>query len=99
LTGFLVLLLYVWLGEFWVAAYNVLDYPSEAPKMRRLLHFQSHLAGPRCGPDWCRMVLQEASRPAEDQASFPGYLTFLVVGALLPAVSLFPAVRSSECTD
>src|SRR5580700_7487215 len=28
LTGFLaVLLLYVWLGEFWVAAYNVIDYP------------------------------------------------------------------------
>ena len=30
-TGFLaVLLLYIWLGEFWLAAYNVLDYPGEA---------------------------------------------------------------------
>lgn len=28
LTGFLaVLLLYVWLGEFWLAAYSVIDYP------------------------------------------------------------------------
>ena len=40
LTGFLaVLLLYVWLGEFWLATYNVIDYPSEAKRVRRLLHF------------------------------------------------------------
>src|ERR1700689_626535 len=40
LTGFLaVLLLYVWLGEFWLAAYNVPDYPAEARKVRRLLQF------------------------------------------------------------
>ena len=33
LTGFLtVLLLYIWLGEFWLAAYNVIDYPGEARK-------------------------------------------------------------------
>jgi hypothetical protein len=37
-TGFLaVLLLYIWLGEFWLAAYNVLDYPGEAKQVRRLL--------------------------------------------------------------
>ncbi len=40
LTGFLaVLLLYIWLGEFWLAAYNVLDYPGEAKQVRRLLQF------------------------------------------------------------
>jgi len=40
LTGFLVdLLLYVWLGEFWLAAYNVIDYPGEARKTWRLLKF------------------------------------------------------------
>ena len=40
LTGFLaVLLLYVWLGEFWLAAYNMPDYPGEARKVRRLLQF------------------------------------------------------------
>src|SRR5580692_4020151 len=40
LTGFLaVLLLYVWLGEFWLAAYNVPDYPAEARKIRRLFEF------------------------------------------------------------
>jgi len=30
-TGFLaILLLYIWLGEFWLAAYNLPDYPGEA---------------------------------------------------------------------
>ena len=29
----------------------------------------------------------------EDQAGFPGYFTFLIVGALLPAVSFFPVAR------
>lgn len=39
-TGFLaVLLLYVWLGEFWLAAYNVADYPGEAKRVPRLLQF------------------------------------------------------------
>ena len=40
LTGFLaVLLLYVWLCEYWLAAYNVPDYLGEARKVRRLLQF------------------------------------------------------------
>jgi hypothetical protein len=40
LTGFLaVLLLYVWLGEFWLAAYNVPDHPGEARKMRAFCSF------------------------------------------------------------
>jgi hypothetical protein len=39
-TGFLtILLLYVWLGEFWLAAYNVIDYPGESKKVSRLLQF------------------------------------------------------------
>src|ERR1700688_2612543 len=41
-TGFLcVLLIYVWLDEFWLAAYNVPDYPGESKKISRL--FQFHL--------------------------------------------------------
>jgi hypothetical protein len=36
LTGFLaVLLLYVWLGGFWLAAYNLPNYPGGAGKVRR----------------------------------------------------------------
>jgi len=94
LTGFLaVLLLYVWLGEFWLAAYNVLDYPGEAKKMRRLLRFHPTsliLALALIGAAW---FYKKHLAPPEDQAAFPGYFTVLVAGALLPAVSFFPVAR------
>jgi hypothetical protein len=88
LTGFLaVLLLYVWLGEFWLAAYNVPDYPGEARKMRRLLQFHPTslmLAVVLIGAAW--FYKKNLALP-EDQAGFPGYFTLLVAGALIPAVS------------
>jgi hypothetical protein len=44
-TGFLcVLLLYVWLDEFWLAAYNVPDYPGES---KRFLAYSSSTRRPR----------------------------------------------------
>ena len=94
LTGFLaVLLLYVWLGEFWLHAYNVPDYPGEARQMRRLLQFHPTsliLAVVLIGAAW--FYKKHLALP-DDQAGFPGYFTFLVVGALLPAVSFFPVAR------
>jgi hypothetical protein len=94
LTGFLaVLLLYVWLGEFWLTAYNVADYPGEARKMRRLLQFHPTsliLAAVLIGAAW---FYKKYCALPEDQAGFPGYFTFLVGGALLPAVSFFPVAR------
>jgi hypothetical protein len=94
LTGFLaVLLLYVWLGEFWLAAYNVPDYPGEARKMRRLLQFHPTsviIAVVLIGAAW--FYKKHLALP-EDQAGFPGYFTFLVAGALLPAVSFFPVAQ------
>lgn len=94
LTGFLAdLLLYVWLGEFWVAAYNVPDYPGEARKMRRLLQFHPTsliLAALLIAAAW--FYKKHFAAPA-DQAGFPGYFTFLVLGALVPAVSFFPVAR------
>jgi hypothetical protein len=94
LTGFLaVLLLYVWLGEFWLAAYNMPDYPGEARKMRRLLQFHPTsliLAVVLIGTAW--FYKKHFALP-DDRAGFPGYFTFLVVGALLPAASFFPVAR------
>jgi hypothetical protein len=87
------LLLYVWLGEFWLAAYNVPDYPGEARKMRRLLQFHPTsliLAVVLIGAGW---FYKKHFAPPEDQVGFPGYFTFLVAGALLPAVSFFPVAR------
>jgi hypothetical protein len=94
LTGFLaVLLLYVWLGEFWLAAYNVPDYPGEARRMRHLLHFHPTsliLAAVLIGAAW--LYKKHLALP-DDQAGFPGYFSFLVAGALLPAVTSFPVAR------
>jgi hypothetical protein len=94
LTGFLaVLLLYIWLGEFWLAAYNVIDYPGEARNMRRLLQFHPTsliLAVILIGGAW--FYKKHCALP-EDQAGFPGYFTLLVAGALTPAVSFFPVAR------
>lgn len=94
LTGFLtVLLLYIWLGEFWLASYNVIDYPGEAKKVRRLLQFHPTslvLAAALIGSAW--FYKKHLALP-DDQAGFPGYFTFLVAGALLPAVSFFPVAR------
>src|SRR5205085_127686 len=79
LTGFLAdLLLYVWLGEFWVAAYNVPDYPGEAQRMRRLLRFHPTsliLAVALIGAAW---IYKKHFAAPEDQAGFPGYFTVLV---------------------
>ena len=93
-TGFLtVLLLYVWLGEFWLAAYQVSDYPGEARKVRRLLQFHPTsliLAAVLIGAAW--LCKKHFALPV-DRAGFPGYFTFLVAGALLPAATFFPMAR------
>ena len=94
LTGFLMdLLLYVWLGEFWLAAYNVPDYPGEARKVRGLLHFHPTslvVAAVLVGAAW--FYKRHFALP-EDQVGFPGYFTFLMVGALLPAMTFFPVAK------
>jgi hypothetical protein len=93
-TGFLaVLLLYIWLGEFWLAAYNVLDYPGEAKQVRRLLQFHPTsliLAVVLIAAAW--YYKKHLALP-EDQAGFPGYFTFLVAGAFFPSMSFFPVAR------
>jgi len=93
-TGFVaILLLYVWLSEYWLAAYTVPDYPAEARKTLKLLRFHptSLLAA---------LVLIAAAwtykkhfAPLPDREGFPGYFTFLVLGALVPAMSFYPVAR------
>jgi hypothetical protein len=94
LTGFLtVLLLYVWLGEFWLAAYNVADYRGEARKVLRLLKFHPTsliLAVVLIAGAW---IYKKHFAIPEDRAGFPGYFTFLVAGALVPSMSFFPVAR------
>jgi hypothetical protein len=93
-TGFLaVLLLYIWLGEFWLAAYNVVDYRGEARQLSRLLQFHPTsliLAVILIGAAW---YFKKHLALPEDQAGFPGYFAFLVAGAFFPSMSFFPVAR------
>ena len=79
----------------WVSfgAYNVADYPGEARKMRRLLHFHPTsliLAVVLIGAAW---FYKKHFAVSENQAGFPGYFTVLVAAALLPAVTFFPVAK------
>jgi hypothetical protein len=59
-TGFVaVLLIYIWLDEYWLVAYNLPDYPAEAKKLQRLLQFHPDIFGIGTGPDWTCHCLQE----------------------------------------
>jgi hypothetical protein len=93
-TGFVAdLLLYVWLGEFWLAAYNMPDYPAEARRVLRLLQFHPislALAVVLIGSAW---LYKKTFALPRDQIGFPGYFIFLVVGALVPAMIFFPVAR------
>lgn len=94
LTGFIaVLLLYVWLSEYWLAAYSVPDYPAEAERLRRLVRFHPTslvIAIVLIGAAW--FYKKHFALP-DDQVGFPGYFTVLVVGGMLPAMSFFPVAK------
>ncbi len=91
-TGFLaVLLIYVWLDEYWMAAYSRPDYSGEALLIENLFGFDlsSLLVG---------IVLVVAAifykkclSPFPD--GFPGYFTVLVIGSTIPSAGFFKTAR------
>jgi hypothetical protein len=92
LAGFVaVLLLYLWLDEYWLAAYNVPDYRMESKKVGRLLRF--HLPSLLVGVFLIAtaVVYKKVLSPVRE--GFPEYFTFLVLVAFVPAVSFFPIAR------
>jgi hypothetical protein len=91
-TGFLaVLLIYVWLSEYWLAAYTVQDYPGEARQIRRLLRF--HPASLLAGLALIAAAILYKKLRSPFPEGFPGYFTVLIVGGLVPSASLFPTAR------
>jgi len=92
LAGFLaVLLLYVWFDEFWLAAYNVSDYPGEANKIRRLLQFHPDSVVLGLALVAGAIAYKKLLSPIPE--GFPGYFTFIVAGSLVPSAGFFPAAR------
>jgi hypothetical protein len=93
LTGFVaILLLYVWLDEYWLAAYNVPDYSEHARHIPRLLQF--HPTSLVIGSVLIVAAVIYKKAFSANPEGFPEYFTFLVATAVVPAAGLFPTVRS-----
>jgi hypothetical protein len=91
-TGFLcVLLIYVWLDEFWLAAYNVPDYAGESKRISRLFRF--HPTSAIVGVVLILIAVVYKKMFSGSPEGFPSYFTFLVAGAFVPAMSFFPTAR------
>jgi len=92
LTGFLfVLLLYVWLDQFWFAAYDVPDYPGEAKKISRLVKFHPTSLG--VGAILIAIAIAYKKLVSASPEGFPGYFTFIVLGSLVPSAGFLPTAR------
>jgi hypothetical protein len=92
LTGFIaVLLLYVWLSEYWLAAYTVQDYPGEARGLRGLVQF--HPTSLALGVVLVAAAIIYKKLFSSDPGGLPDYFIVLVAGGLIPSVSFFPATR------
>jgi hypothetical protein len=92
-TGFLaVLLLYVWTGEYWLAAYSVPDPRAGAAKIRRLLGF--HPASLAAGVLLIAAAIVYKAHFSSVPAGWPGYFIALVAGSTVPSMALFPAARN-----
>jgi len=92
-TGFLaVLLLYIWLDEYWLAAYNIPADSAERSTFVRLLRF--HPESLAAAILLIAFALYYKKFLSDERDGFPGYFIFLTLTALLPSAALFPAARS-----
>ena len=88
-TGFTaVLLIYIWLDEYWLAAYSVPARSGQRVDFNRLLcfHPKSLILG-----IWLIAGAILFRHFVVGEPGFPGYFVFLVIGALGPSALLFPS--------
>ena len=91
-TGFVcVLLLYIWLDEYWLSAYSIQTEFAERKQFRRLLklHPESIVLA--------ALLVAGAivfKKYFSHTSGFPGYFIFLALGALTPSSALFPSARA-----
>ncbi len=91
-TGFLaVLLLYVWLDEYWLEAYNEHRRGREPGQIERLLKF--HPASLFVGLTLIAAAVLYKKLHSAPSDGFPGYFTVLVIGGAVPSASLFHSAR------
>ena len=90
LTGFLaVLLIYIWLDEYWLTAYSVPNDSANRIGFKRLLQFH-----PQSVVLAIFLILAAILYKRNyGGPGFPGYFTFLVLGALVPSSMFLPTAR------
>jgi hypothetical protein len=90
LTGFLfVLLFYIWLDEYWLAAYNVETESAQRKQFHRLLKLH---------PESIVLAIALVAgailyKKHSATVGFPGYFIFLTLTALIPSSALLPSAR------
>jgi hypothetical protein len=88
-TGFVaVLLIYIWLDEYWLSAYSVPIDSAARTSFARLLRFHPQSLAWAVALIAGAILYRRAFVPAP---GFPGYFAFLVVGALGPSAALLPS--------
>jgi len=91
-TGFVaILLIYVWLSEYWLAAYTVHGDSGGERRLRRLLQFHPASAIAAAALIAAAILYKKLCSPVP--GGFPGYFTLLVVGGLVPSAVAFPVAR------
>ena len=91
-TGFIaILLLYIWLDEYWFSAYAVPADSEERSIFDRLLRFHPYSLLLAVALIAASLLYRRIFAPA--LPGFPGYAIFLILGALLPSSILFPGAR------
>ncbi|HEY6414554.1 MAG TPA: lycopene cyclase domain-containing protein [Edaphobacter sp.] len=92
LTGFLcVLLLYIWLDEYWLSAYSIHEESAQRRQFHRLLklHPESLILAIVLVAGAILFKKHFSSSPN----GFPGYFIFLSLTALVPSSALLPSAR------
>jgi len=88
-TGFVaVLLIYIWLDEYWLAAYTIPVDSTTRTSFTRLLRFHPKSL------IWALVLIAAAILyrwAFVKTPGFPGYFTALVIGALGPSAALLPS--------
>lgn len=88
LTGFmLVLMSYIWADEYWVRAYNIPDYRSEARELRRIAQFHAPSVILGSALIAAAVLYKKAFSPSPE--GFPWYFTCLTVLSFVPAAGFF----------
>lgn len=92
LTGFTaVLVIYLWLSEYWLAAYSVPDSATEGKRIPRLVQF--HPASVILGVVLIAAAIAYKKFFSANPEGFPGYFTVLAGIGMIPAVGFFPTAR------